>query len=105
MKKHNEFSKLLLIQESLLIWIITFAYIILAFVCILRDYSGSLPWLSVIPGLAWTAYGVSQGFYYNKSKKENTEGGIKYETVMTQLQNDLQQENKENNDIDINYGV
>lgn len=88
-KKKNEFSKVLLIQESVLIWVITLSYIVLAFVCVLLGFTGSLPWLSVIPSLAWATYGVSQGFYYNKSKKENTKDGIKYETVMAQLQNQI----------------
>ncbi len=70
------FSKWLVAQESALIWIITFSYIGLAFVCVLRGFSGSLPWLTALPTVAWTAYGVSQAFYYNKSKAENTEGGI-----------------------------
>ena len=98
MKKKQEFSKRLLIQESFLIWIITISYIVLAFICVLFNYTGSLPWLSVIPGVAWSAYGVSQGFYYNKSKKENTRDGIKFETVMTELLNE-----KEEN-IDLDYG-
>ncbi len=99
MKKKQEFSKRLLIQESFLIWIITISYIVLAFICVLFNYTGSLPWLSVIPGVAWSAYGVSQGFYYNKSKKENTRDGIKFETVMTELLNE-----KEEN-IDLDYGI
>lgn len=77
-KKKKEFSKVLLIQESILIWITTLALLILAFVCILKGYLGSLPWLAVMVGAPWTAYGVSQAFYYNKSKAENTEGGITY---------------------------
>lgn len=32
--KKKEFSKLLLIQESILIWIVTIVLLILAFVCI-----------------------------------------------------------------------
>ena len=99
MKQKQEFSKRLLIQESFLIWIITISYIVLAFICVLFNYTGSLPWLSVIPGVAWSAYGVSQGFYYNKSKKENTRDGIKFETVMTELLNE-----KEEN-IDLDYGI
>ena len=77
-----EFSKTLLIQESVLIWIITLSYIILAFVAILTGYAGSLPWLSVIPGLAWGAYAVSQACYYSKSKAENTKEGVVYETAL-----------------------
>lgn len=33
-------------------------------------------------GFPWTAYGVSQAYYYKKAKAENTKGGIKYETVL-----------------------
>lgn len=73
-----EFSKCLLRQESVLIWIITVSYIALAFLCVFRGYTGSLPWLSVLPGVAWGAYGASQAFYYNKAKAENTSGGIVY---------------------------
>ena len=81
-KKPRPFSKALLIQESVLIWILTLAFIVLAFVCVTRDYTGSLPWLSVTLTGAWTAYGVSQAMYYNKSKAENTAGGIVYETAV-----------------------
>ena len=77
-----QFSKTLLIQESVLIWIITLSYIVLAFVAILTGYAGSLPWLSVIPGLAWGAYAVSQACYYSKSTKENTKDGVVFETAL-----------------------
>lgn len=80
--KNKPFSKVLLIQESVLIWILTLAFIILAFVCVGKDYTGSLPWLSVTLTGAWAAYGVSQAMYYNKSKAENTAGGIVYETAV-----------------------
>jgi hypothetical protein len=80
--KHTEFSKKLLIQESMLIWVVTLAFIILAFVCISKGYFGELPWLTAMAALPWTTYGVSQGFYYRKAEKENTKGGIKYDTVM-----------------------
>lgn len=83
--KHKEFSKVLLIQESILIWIITITFIILAFVCVTCGFVGSLPWLAPLVGFPWTAYGVSQACYYNKSKKENTQGGIKYATTMQQF--------------------
>jgi hypothetical protein len=33
-------------------------------------------------GFPWTAYGASQGFYFKKSEKENTKGGIKYDTTL-----------------------
>ena len=82
----KEFSKVLLIQESALIWIMTLSFIGLAALCIVKDYVGSLPWLTAMVSLPWTAYGVSQCFYYNKSKAENTKDGIKYETVLAEQQ-------------------
>lgn len=87
-KKKLEFSKQLLVQESILIWINTIAMLILAYFCVYYQYFGELPWLAVMAGLPWAAYGVSQACYYEKAKKENTEGGIKYETVMKGLTSD-----------------
>lgn len=84
-----EFSKTLLIQESALIWVMTLGFLILAFVCILKGYQGSLPWLAAMASFPWAAYGVSQACYYKKSTVENSEGGIKYETVLTELQKNI----------------
>lgn len=81
-KKKNSFSKVLLVQESVLIWLLTISFIVLAFLCVICDYTGSLPWLAVTLTGAWTAYGVSQAMYYRKSEKENTAGGIVFETAM-----------------------
>jgi len=92
-KKKSEFSKFLLIQESVLIWIITLAFIGLAFFCVINQYFGELPWLTAMVGLPWTAYGVSQACYYKKAEKENTKGGIKYDTTMYALDtNDNEEE-------------
>ena len=85
-KNHTEFSKILLKQESALIWILSISFILLAFYCIFQGFTGSLPWLSAMVGFPWTAYGVSQAMYYNKSKAENTNGGIKYEALLMEAQ-------------------
>jgi hypothetical protein len=87
-KEKKEFSKFLLIQESILIWVITLAFILLAFMCITNQFFGELPWLAAMAAFPWTAYGVSQACYYKKSEKENTRDGIKFESVMAQLTND-----------------
>ena len=81
-KKKQEFSKTLLVQESALIWVVTLSAIALAFYCIKNQYFGELPWIVAMVGFPWTAYGVSQACYYGKSMKENTAGGIKYETAI-----------------------
>ena len=70
-KEKKEFSKKLIAQESALIWIMTLAFIVLAYICIKNQYFGELPWLTAMVAFPWTAYGVSQAFYYNKAKMEN----------------------------------
>lgn len=84
-KQKQEFSKSLLIQESALIWIMTIAFIGLAFYCVIMQYFGELPWLAAMVGFPWTAYGVSQAYYYKKAMKENTKDGIKYDSIMATL--------------------
>ena len=81
-KRRSEFSKKLLIQESVLIWIVTLAFLVLAFYCVHNQFFGELPWLAAMCGFPWTAYGVSQACYYKKAEKENTKGGIKFETAL-----------------------
>lgn len=46
---------------------------------------GSLPWLAAMISFPWTAYGVSQVFYYKKSTVENSKDGIKFESVMAEV--------------------
>ena len=84
-KEKTEFSKALLIQESILVWLITLVFLVLAYICIINEYHGELPWLTTIVAFPWSAYGVSAACYYRKSQKENTQGGIKYESVMSQI--------------------
>ena len=81
MKNNKEFSKILLLQESVLIWIISISFIILAFFCVMQGFTASLPWLAAMVSFPWGAYAVSQAYYYNKSKAENTEGGVIYEKM------------------------
>lgn len=85
-QKKTSFSKALLIQESILIWIITITFLVLAFVCVFNGFFGELPWLAVIVAFPWSAYGISQAYYYKKSMKENTKDGIVYDQAMKKEQ-------------------
>ena len=80
------YSHVLLTQESILIWVMTIGMMLLAFYCIYSGYTGSLPWLAAMVAFPWTAYGVSQAFYYRKAMAENTKDGIKYESVLMDAQ-------------------
>lgn len=97
-KKEQSFSKKLLVQETILIWIITFAGLALALTSILVGYVNDFTWLATMVGFPWTAYGVSQAFYYRKSQKENTAGGITYDLAMAQSQCSLNSEEPLGND-------
>ena len=98
-KQKKEYSKALLIQESALIWVLTIGLLGLAYICIIRGYVGTLPWLAAMVAFPWTAYGVSQAMYYRKSEKENTKDGIKFESVMAEV-NALYGSAAQNNTID-----
>lgn len=92
--KKNEFSKFLLIQESILVWITTISFIVLAFISVLTGFFGELTWLAALCTALWAAYGASQAFYYKKAMAENTKGGIKYEMTVsnTQEEEELEEE-------------
>ena len=108
-KKKLEFSKVLLIQESVLIWIMSLTFLILAFVCIYQGYVGSLPWLSSMVAFPWTAYGASQAFYYRKSTVENSKDGVRFESVMAEIQQSIPTvkpcPEPEVEELNINYGI
>lgn len=70
-RKKFEFSKLILVFETVLV-----AYVshrVLGFVgrAIELDYTGSLPYLTTFISAVWAAYGASVSFYQTKSCKEN----------------------------------
>ena len=79
--KKMEFSKFLLIQVSIVVWITTLSFIILAFLSISYGFIGEFTWLAALCTALWAAYGVSQAFYYKKAMAENTKGGIKYQMM------------------------
>lgn len=88
MRNKIEFSKLLLIQESILVWITTISFIVLAFLSIYMGFIGEFTWLAAMCTALWTAYGVSQAFYYKKAMAENTKGGIKYHMLANELESE-----------------
>lgn len=84
--KPQEFSKTLLVQESMLIWIHTIALLVLAFICVFKEAYAEIPWLTAMVSFPWGAYAISQHAYYKKAEKENTKDGIIYETAMAEFQ-------------------
>ena len=80
-KKPVDFSKKIIKDIRLLLYIVTIGGLILAAYCIANNYLGSLPWLSVMVGLPWSAHGVVCSFYLNMSKSDHREGGITFESA------------------------
>lgn len=78
-KKKYPFSKVLLIQESILIWLVTLACLVMAFICIFTGSFVELPWITAMVGCPWAAYAITQNAYYKKSMVENSQGGIIYD--------------------------
>ncbi len=83
-KTKLEFSKKLINDIRILLWIITISSILLAFYCVYLGYLGSLPWIAGLVGLPWSAHGVICSFYLNMAKSDHRVGGITYELAMNQ---------------------
>ena len=79
--QRQEFSKRLISDIRCLLWAVTVGGLVLAAWCIHRGYPGSLPWLSAMVGLPWTAHGTVCAFYLNLCKSDHKEGGITFEAA------------------------
>ena len=84
----RDFSKQLICDIRSLLWIVTISGILLAFYCVHLGYLGTLPWISALVGLPWSAHGVVCSFYRNMSKSDHKKGGITYDLAI----NDQQQQ-------------
>lgn len=78
-KGRMAFSKQLVRDIRALLWVVTVGGLVLAGLCVWKGFTGSLPWLSAMVGLPWTAHGVVCSFYLNMAKREHMEGGITFE--------------------------
>lgn len=54
----------------------------LGYLAIINNYSGSLPFLTALIGMYQAATGYVLGKYMDKSKAENTQGGIVFEKAV-----------------------
>lgn len=63
-------------------FLVTIVCLGLCFLSVRWNYSGSLPYLSALIALEQVKVSVVLPFVINKSKAENTRGGITYETAL-----------------------
>ncbi|MFB0920782.1 MAG: hypothetical protein QMB62_07870 [Oscillospiraceae bacterium] len=80
--KKTPFSKVLAIVILAADVVLSAATLGLCYLAVLRDFSGSLPYLTALIGLYQGATGYVIGKYMDKSKAENTKGGIIYDTAI-----------------------
>ena len=76
-----DFSKQLIVDIRVLLWVVTVGGLFLAFYCIRTGYTGSRPWISAMMGLPWTANGTVCAFYLNMAKSDHRSGGITYDAA------------------------
>ena len=76
------------ISQTIALWVLkvdataTFIVLGLCGLAILRRFDGALPYLTTLIGALQAVTGVVLGAYFNKSKAENTKGGIVYDTAL-----------------------
>ena len=83
--RKRDFSKQLISDIRWLLWAVTTGGLLLAGYCIHKGYTGSLPWLSGMVGLPWTAHGVVCSFCLNMAKSDHKAGGITFEAAKKQI--------------------
>ena len=81
-KKAWATSKVIAIGVLLMDAVATLAVLALCGLAIVRQYDGALPYLTTLIGALQAVTGVVLGAYFNKSKAENTKGGIVYDTAL-----------------------
>lgn len=84
-KKPLTASKLIAIWMLGLTTVVSAATLYLMRLCIVRNFGGALYPLSALITLCQAGNAVVLAFYYNKSKAENTKGGITYDSAFTDL--------------------
>ena len=75
-------------SQTIALWVLkvdtaaTFAVLGLCGLSIVRSFDGALPYLTTLIGALQAVTGVVLGAYFNKSKAENTKGGIVYDSAL-----------------------
>ena len=90
-RRRLEFSKLILIFETLLVGYVSHRVLGFVETAIATQYDGSLPYLTTFISAVWAAYGASVSFYQNKSGKENVK---KIEASAVNMDRDAKEVNR-----------
>ena len=83
MKRRKTTSQRIALYTLTLDAFVTIFVLILCFLAIWLRYDGALPYLTTLIAALQAVTGVVLGAYFNKSKAENTKGGIVYDAALT----------------------
>ena len=83
--KAKEFTQFMILSDNAILWYMCVAYTALAAYSIYKNFTGSLPWLTGGLGLAFAAWATIQSILIKKSERQNTAGGITYDTAMANV--------------------
>lgn len=81
-KKRWTASKLIALGFLLVDASATYIVLALCALAILRDFGGALPYLTTLIGALQAATAVVLSGYFQKSRAENTKGGITYDAAL-----------------------
>ena len=87
--KAKEFTQFMILSDNAILWYMCVAYTVLAAYSIYKNFTGSLPWLTGGLGLAFAAWATIQSFLIKKSERQNTAGGITYDTAMANVKKEV----------------
>lgn len=83
MKRRKTTSQRIALYTLALDAFVTIVVLILCVLAIWLRYDGALPYLTTLIASLQAVTGVVLGAYFNKSKAENTKGGIVYDAALT----------------------
>lgn len=87
-KRSGSFTKRIVLVVVVGDILLSFATLMLCLISILRNYMGGMPYLVSLIGVYNVATGYALGKMMDKSKAENTVGGIVYDTAMMSVRRD-----------------
>lgn len=88
-KQKNSASKKIAYLFLIMTFITNIGVLFLCAFSICSGFTGALPFLTTMIGLLEFSLGYVLGHYYKKSAKENTVGGIVYDSAMTNVRRDI----------------
>lgn len=54
--------------------------------CVYMGYLGTLPWISALIGLPWSAHGIVCSFYLTMAKSDHKKGRITYDLALKEIE-------------------